>query len=61
MAAESIDHLRATEEELAKTSVRSTLVIEPVKNIVGDVAGVLGEHLLISLRGSGLGHSRSST
>jgi hypothetical protein len=35
--------------ELAKTSVRASFEITPVDHVVGDVAGVLGDHMLVLL------------
>lgn len=33
--------------ELAKTAVRASFEITPIDHIVGDVAGILGEHMLV--------------
>jgi hypothetical protein len=38
--------LRAESDRLARTRLSSTLRLAPVGNVLGDVAGVLGEHVL---------------
>src|SRR5690606_12657351 len=43
---DGLERIRSAQAKLARTRLRTTLELAPMGNVTGDLAGILGEHLL---------------